>query len=142
MTTSAFKGSQTLFKIGDAASPEVFTTIGEVVSIGALGQKNDLIEVTHMLSTAKEYIGGLPDGVEIAVMCNYLPTNAQQVAAIAKVAAGTTANFKYVMPSGGGSLTFSFAALVLGWQVGPATPNEATHLELTLKVSGSITGPA
>jgi hypothetical protein len=141
MTTTAFKGSQTLLKIGDGVSPEVFTTIGEVTSIGALGQRNDLIEVTHLESTAKEYIGGLPDGLEIAVVCNYKPTHAQQVAAIAAVTAGTSKNFKYTMPSGGGSLTFSFTALVLGWTVGPTTPNEAVHLELTLKISGSITGP-
>ena len=67
MATVAFLGSQTLLKIGNAASPEVFTTIGEVTSIGAIGQRNDLVEVTHMLSTAKEYIGGLPDGQEVEV---------------------------------------------------------------------------
>lgn len=141
MATTAFKGSQTLLKIGDAASPEVFTTIGEVVSIGALGQQNDLIEVTHLESLAKEYIGGLPDGLEIAVVCNYKPTNAQQVALITAVTVGTSKNFKYTMPSGGGSLTFSFAALVLGWNIPSTTPNEAVHLEATLKITGAITGP-
>lgn len=141
MATTAFKGSQTLLKIGDGASPEVFTTIGEVVSIGALGQQNDLIEVTHLESTAKEYIGGLPDGLEIAVTCNYKPTNAQQVALIAAVTVGTSRNFKYTMPSGGGSLTFSFSALVLGWNIPSTTPNEAVQLEATLKITSSVTGP-
>ena len=141
MATVAFKGAQTLIQLGDGASPEVFTTIGEVVSFGALGQRNDLIEVTHLLSTAKEYIGGLPDGVEIPVVCNYIPTNTQQVAMIAKVASGLSANFKYKLPSGGGSLTFSFAALVLGWNLPETTPNTATHVEFTLKITGSISGP-
>lgn len=142
MATSAFIGSQSLIKIGDGASPEVFTTIGEVTTFGALGQRNDLIEATHMLSTAKEYVYGLADGVEIPVETNYLPTNAQQVAALAAQAAKTTKNFKYTLPSGGGSLTFSFSALILGWNVGPTTPNAITKLNLTLKISGSVTGPA
>ena len=142
MATSAFLGSQTLLKLGDAASPEVFTTIGEVVSIGPIAQKKDLVEVTHMLSTAKEFIAGLSDGQEITVVCNYLPTNTQQAALVVAAASVTAAkNFKYVMPSGGGSLTFSFAALVLMSSVGPTTPNTATQVTFGLKITGAITGP-
>lgn len=141
MTTSAFIGSQSLLRIGSGASPDVYTTIGEVVSFGELGQKNDLVEVTHLLSTAKEYIYGLPDGSELTVVCNYLPTNAQQVAALAAQAAKTTKNFNYVMPSGGGSLQFTFAALVIGWGLPEVTPNTPVRLSLTLKISGAITGP-
>jgi hypothetical protein len=140
MSTSAFLGSQTLLKVGDAASPEVFTTIGEVVSIGPIAQKKDLIEVTHMLSTAKEFIGGLSDGQEIEIVCNFLPTNTQQVALITAAASITAAkNFKYVLPTGGGSLTSSFSALVLSSSVGPTTPNTATQVSFGLKVTGAIT---
>lgn len=144
MSTSAYKGSQTTIKIGDGASPEVFTTVAEINNFGELGQANDLIEVTHLLSTAKEYIGGLPDGVEIPIAANYVPNDTAQVAAIAKVASGTTANFKYIYPSGaaGGSKMFTFAALVLAWNIGPTTPNEAVKLNMRLKVSGAITGPS
>lgn len=141
MSTSAFLGSGTLLKIGDGASPEVFTTIGEVTSIGNFGQENDLVEVTHLQSTAKEYIYGLPDGVEVPIACNYLPTNAQQVALLAAQAARTTKNFKLVMPSGGGSLTFSFAALARKWDLN-FTPNDGVKLNAGLKISGAITGPA
>lgn len=142
MATVAALGSQTLFQIGNAASPEVFTTMGEVVSLGAIGQRNDLVEVTHMLSTAKEFIGGLPDGLELDVVCNYIPSNTQQTTAYNKVAAGTVANFRWRMPSGLGSLTFTFSALVIGWTVGPITPNEAYQITFSLKISGSIAGPS
>ncbi len=139
MTTSAFLGSQTLLKLGDGASPEVFTTIGEVVSIGPLAQKKDLVEVTHLLSTAKEFIGGLSDGQEISVVCNFLPTNTQQLALIAAAASVTAAkNFKYVLPSGGGALTSAFSAIVLSSSVGPTTPNTATQVTFGLKISGPI----
>jgi hypothetical protein len=143
MSTSAFLGSQTLLKLGDGASPEVFTTIGEVTNVDPIAQRKDLVEVTHLLSTAKEYIGGLPDGQPINFSCNFLPTNTQQLALLTAAASITTAkSFKYVLPSGGGSLTFSFSALVLGTGVGPTTPNTATKLNVELKVTGSITGPA
>lgn len=142
MSTQAFIGSQTLLKLGDAASPPVYTVIGEVVSIGPLAQSKDLIEVTHLQSTAKEFIGGLSDGQEIEIVCNYIPTNTQQVALW--TAAGTTSAaklFTYTLPSGGGSLTFSFSAIVLSSSIGPTTPNTATQITFGLKVTGSITGP-
>lgn len=140
MSTLAFLGSQSLLQLGNGASPEVFTTIAEVTSIGDFGQENDLIEATHMQSTAKEYIYGLSDGVELPVVVNYIPANAQHVAALAAQAAKTTKNFKLVMPTGGGSLTFSFAALIKGWKL-PFAPNEIVSLNLGLKISGAITGP-
>ncbi len=139
MTTAAFLGSQTLLQVGDGASPEVFTTIGEVVSISPLAQKKDLVEVTHLLSTAKEFIGGLSDGQEITITCNLLQTNAQQVALLLAASTVSTAkNFKYKLPSGGGSLTSTFSAIVLSSAIGPTTPNTATQVTFGVKVSGPI----
>jgi hypothetical protein len=135
----AFLGSQTQLKLGDGASPEVFTTIGYITTIGPLAQKKDLIEVTHMQSTAKEFLGGLSEGQEIEITCNYDPTNTQQVALIAAAATITAAkNFKYVLPPSAGSLTSSFAALVLMSSVGPTTPNTATPITFGIKVTGAI----
>ena len=140
MATTAFLGAGTLLKIGDGASPEVFTTIYEVVSIGDFGQENALIDVTHMQSTALEYIYGLPDGVELPVVVNYNPTNATHVSVLAAQAAKTTKNMKLTLPSGAGSVTFSFAALIKGWKL-PLTPNTAGQMTFNLKISGAITGP-
>lgn len=140
MTTTAFIGSLSQLKIGDGASPEVFTTLYEVVSIGDFGQENDLIDVTHLQSIAKEYIYGLADGVEFAVVVNYNPTNATHVSALAAQAAKTTKNFKFVLPAGGGGLTFSFSALIKGWSM-PTQPNIAQQMSFNMKISGAITGP-
>ncbi len=142
MATSAFLGSQTLLKLGNGASPEIFTTIGEVTSIGPIAQKKDLIEVTHLLSTAKEFIGGLSDGQEVSIEMNYLPNNQEQRALLIAASSVTAAkDFRYVLPSGGSNLTFSFSALVLGSSIGPTTPNTATKFMVTLKITGSILGP-
>lgn len=143
MATSAFIGSQTQLQHGTSASPPVYTTVGEVVSIGALAQKKDLVEVTHLLSTAKEFIGGLSDGQEIEIVCNYVAGNAQQLALL--VAAGTASaaqNFRYTLPATGGGLSYTFAAIVLGSSIGPTTPNTATQISFSLKISGAIAGPA
>ena len=141
MTTTAYLTSGLALKVGDGASPEVFTTIYEVRSIGEIGQENDLIEVTHMQSSAKEFIYGLADGVEFPVSVNYKPTDTTHVALLAAQAARTTKNFKMVEPSGGGSLTWSFSALVKGWHLPAPSPNQERLMTFNLKISGSITGP-
>jgi hypothetical protein len=142
MATSAFLGSLTLLQVGNGLSPQTFTTIGEGVTISPIAQKKDLVEVTHFQSTAKEFIGGLSEGQEITVTCNYIPGNTQQNALIIAAATITAAkDFRYVMPSGGSNLKFSFSALVLGSSVGPTTPNTATQVTFTLKISGAIVGP-
>src|SRR5262245_56275383 len=138
MTTQAFLGSQTLITIGNGASPEVFLTLGEVISFGNLGQENDLLEATHLLSTAKEYIYGLPDGFEIPVVCNWVPADPGQARALLAQSTRVTANFKYKFPTPITPSTFSFAALVRRWEIPETTPNTATHLALTLKISGFI----
>lgn len=140
MSTTAVIGSGTLLKLGNGASPEVFTTIGEVVSIGDFGQENDLIDATHLESTAKEYIYGLADGVEFEIVANYKPTNAQHVAMLAAQAAKTTKNFQLVMPTGLGSLKFDFSALVRSWSI-PFSSNEIIQISWSLKISGAVTGP-
>ena len=46
----ATAGIGTLLQIGDAASPEVFTTIAEVLDISGPGLVSDLVDVTNMSS--------------------------------------------------------------------------------------------
>lgn len=140
MSTEAWKGSQTLLKLGNAASPEVFTTVFEVTSIGEIGQENDLLEATHMLSTAKEYIGGLPDGVEFQVAVNFKPTDTGHLALLTAQSAGTSRNFELVLPAGASSRKFVFSALVKGWRL-PLQPNVVGTMTFNLKITGAIVGP-
>lgn len=42
-------------------SPEVYVTVPQVVSIDGPTASNDEIEVTHLGSSAREFIGALPD---------------------------------------------------------------------------------
>ena len=135
----AYLGAGTLLKIGNAASPEVFNTVSETVAFD-LGEESALEDVTHLESVALEYISKLPDGVQFTATANHIPTNAQQVAMLAARAARTVKNFKVVLPPAVGSLTYSFAALVLGWKLN-FDPNTAVKIVFTCKVTGGITGP-
>lgn len=84
-SSQAKRALGTKLKMGDGASPEVFTAIAEIISIQQQGQKIDLIDVTNMDSEAnangliyREFIGGLADGGELSFSANFIPTNDTQ----------------------------------------------------------------
>jgi hypothetical protein len=140
MATTAQLGSQAMLQVGDSASPPLFTTIYEVVSVGEIGQENDLIEATHLQSLAKEYIYGLADGIEMPIVVNYNPTNPTHIDMKEANTDRTTKHFKLVMPPGMGSKSFTFDAIVKGWRM-PIAPNEIIQMTFNMKISGEIVGP-
>lgn len=139
MTTNAFIGGLTV-KLGDAASPEVFTAIEEVIDFPDMGESNELVDATHFGSNgSKEYIAGLSDGDEITIRCNLLNTgNTQQVAMRTAVKAKATRNFEVVLTDGTNAETYAFAATLLSWKAGP-TIDDRNTMDFTAKISGAIT---
>lgn len=136
--TQAFLGNF-FFKRGDGGSPEAFTTVAEVFEIGGLGESNDLVDTTNFDSAgAREYIGGLADGSEISVSCNYIPGNATQSGAITDAKNKATRNIQVHVEQGSPTTIFAFAAVCLGWTVEPAV-DDKNVLRLTFKISGSVT---
>lgn len=140
-TTSAKIGYGTLLKFGDGTSPEQFTTIAEVRSVGNFGSERAIIDVTNFDSpnTFMEYILAMKDGVEMAIQANFLPGNASQSLAAGMMSFqdnGTAKNFKLVLPGAFG--TFAFAALVRKFEVPSIAPNGAMEVTFTLKVTGTI----
>lgn len=87
--SSAIKSQGTAFALSNEdASTTVygsatFASLGEVSSIGEPSGEAADIDVTHLLSTAKEYIIGLPDNGNMQVGGNYVPTDTGQLVAIA-----------------------------------------------------------
>ena len=78
MATSAVHAQGTFLQKGDGGTPEVFTTIAEVLSISGPSLDSDQIDVTHQSGTGRfrDYIQGLKDGGEITFEINYIPGNA------------------------------------------------------------------
>lgn len=136
--SSAFIAGVT-FKRGDGASPEVFTTVGEVYSISGLGVTNELVDVTNFDSAgSKEYISGLADGAEISLECNHLPANTAQQGLKSDVDNGTTRNIRINITDGTTPKQYDFAVTPLSWAINPS-PDDKNVMAFTLKITGAIT---
>jgi predicted secreted protein len=106
----AFAGQGTELQLGDAGSPEAFTTIAEVTKIQRGGSKMDLVDVTNMDSVGayREKLATLLDGGEISFDANYVPQDVTQQSLQTQFDGRTLSNWKIVLPGGRG--TFSFKA--------------------------------
>lgn len=118
-------------KLGAGSDPIVYTTIAEVLSIGAIGSTAGEVETTHLESTAKDYIGGLPDGGTLEFKVNYLASNTQQNAL--RDGVGTTKNVQVLWSD---TTTGTFALVILGFTRDETTPEG----QLTATISGRISG--
>jgi len=78
--TNAISGVGAKLQLGDGASPQVYTAIGEVLNISGPELSAEQIEVTSLDSTGgyKEYIPGLLDGGTVSIEFNYADGDTQQ----------------------------------------------------------------
>ncbi len=137
MSSSALKSQGMTIGIGDAASPEVFTSITEVNSIDGPGGQANEIDVTDLDSTGKEFILGLQDEGDISLDINYIPANTQHALLRARRASGAIGNFR-ISFTDSPITTWTFAALVKGFSISNAVDGK-TAGSVTLRVSGSVT---
>jgi len=134
---SYLESQGTEFQIGDGASPEVFTKVGEVTDIDGPDGDTPEIDVTNLSSTKREYALGLPAEGNIEISGNWDPDNAQQTALRTAHDNRTVTNFKIVY-SDSPATEDSFAGLV-------KTFNKSTKIDdvvkftATIRVTGDIT---
>lgn len=90
----------TLIKVGDAASPEVFTTIPEVMRLSGPSVRFDLLDVTShdTIGFFREWIPGLADGEKVAISVNWRPSNTIHKSIRVDAYARTLRNIKIVFP--------------------------------------------
>ncbi len=138
MTTSAFVGSVTLKRQDVSGSPITYNEVPEVISISGVGQTNDLVDATHFGSAgSREYIGGLADGAEVTVECNYVANSAEQEGIIADCAAKETGSFQLLVTGSSPNVTFTFSAAYISWSLNPSVDNRNT-ISFTFKISGAV----
>lgn len=139
--TEASIGYGSIFGIGDAASPELFPALAEVVNVTPPSDTVDVIDATHMASPnrTREFIEGLIDPGECSLDLNFIPGGAADDIIQAWKAAGGRKNCRITYPN---DVTWTFAALLTGYE--PAVPvDDKMSATLTLKVTGSyVTGVA
>jgi len=142
--TGALLGIGTQLQRGDAASPEVFTTIAEVTNIGGPTLVAGTVDATNMDSPGgyDEFIAGLKSGGEVPFTLNFIPTEATH-----RVTTGFLAdfnanpqprrNYKLVWPDSPSTL-WSFTAIITA--AGPAIPvDDRITMDVTLRLSGAPT---
>ncbi len=134
--SEAVLGYQTILSRADDASPPQMVAVAEVRNIGSFGSKRSLVEVTHMDSpdSTKEYIMALKDGMEFSVVCNLI-FDGSQTGLIDDHDDSVRRDFEIALPNSLG--TFTFQALVLGWETSP-DPNNALEMTFSFKITGPI----
>lgn len=126
---------------GNGLSPQVFTAVAEVTSFGELGAESSLLDVTHLQSPngSLEYISGMDDGAELALVCNFRPDHATQSYAAGLIhdqVSKTKRDFQAYHPDW--PQVAHFSALVKGYKLGAIEPNVPQKVTFTLKISGGI----
>ena len=137
--TSAAAGVGSAFKLGDAASPEVFTTVAEVLSIGGPDITAEEIEVTSLDSAGgyKEYITGLKDGGTVALEMNWIKSNSQQTSMRDLVDSGTQRNYEIAFSDSPNTVA-AFAGKVTSFSMS-ADPGSQLKASMSVRISGAVT---
>ena len=136
MTTSAMVTEGITIQRGDGASPEVFTTIGELTDFDGPSGQAAVIDATHFQSTGKEKVIGLPDEGQFTVSGNYVQANAAQAGLITDRNARTLRNFKITFTDSPATV-WTFAAYVLNFSVSGAV-DDKIPFSVTLEISGLV----
>lgn len=131
MATNAKLGAGSSLKLGDGASPQVFTTIAEVLRCGSIGVTAAEIEVTNLSSTTKEYIGALLEGATVEFQLNFVGGTQQNAL---RDGVRTTKDFRMQFSD---NTQAAFSMVILGFMRDETTPES----QLTATVNGRITGP-
>ena len=124
------------FQRGDAASPEVFTTVDGLVNIGEVGVERSLIDTTDLASTIREWKGAIPDGAEIDLDFQYDAT-AQQSGLKSDLDANTVRNFQINVQDSPVKV-FAFQGLVISWKISNPI-DQVVPLSVRVKITGSLT---
>ena len=131
--TSAVLGANSYFKLGSGASPQVYTTVAEILTIGAVGSVASEVDVTNMDSTAMEYISGLKDGASLEINFNFLAGNTQHEAL--RDAVETTVAIQVVWSD---ASTADFLWVVLGFNRDEQAPTDQLKATVTGRITGDI----
>lgn len=143
MPSKATIGLATTLSIGNGASPEVFTLVGEIKTINQSGRQVATEDVTNMQSTAREFIPTLVDSGTYDIAGNYSSSDGGQQAMETAFSTLVNHDFKLQLPisAKAGQTTvgdlFAFSALIQELDYTFAV-DKAISFTAKLKVSGAI----
>ena len=124
-----------------AVSPSVYAAIEQVVSITGPDGSANLIDVSHLGSTRKEYLQGLADNGSISLECNFTGGTEQMLLYDMFNTTADAEEFKLEIPSTSAKTnfyTFTFLAVVSKWSLSSKVDDKVT-LNITLQTTGGVT---
>ena len=127
----------TTFGRGDGASPEVFTTVAQVVAIGEVGTDRSLIDVTNLSSTLREYLVDIADGQEMQLELQADLNDAQHTGLRSDVDAGVAKNYRVTFPTSP-AVTATITGIPRNWTVTNVSQGQALGIRFLLKPTASI----
>src|SRR5436189_3807579 len=105
--SNAVIANGTTLRVGDGGSPETFTSVAEVVDAEQPSAVAGEIDVTHLLSAAKEFKAGLRDFGTANVTFNVNIGNPLQQQIEDDAATGVIRNYRIVYPDAVNGIAFS-----------------------------------
>lgn len=131
MATSAMLGAGSSIEVNDGAGA-TYVAFAEVISLSSPSTELPEVDVTHLASTAHEYIPGLRDNSEFDFQQNYTIANLTRNKALE----GVSKLWKIKYTDVG---TISFAGFVKKTAVDAVTPEAEVSMTTTVRVTGAIT---
>jgi hypothetical protein len=132
-------GNDFTFQIGSPnPNPTSWANFCAVTDTGQIGESSPQIDVTTLCDDARAYRGGLADGAQISLKCNYIQGDTATRALYAAYKSRTNQNFRLKVDETTPEEYFQFAASVLGWNV-TAPVGAKSEVTFTLKISGGVT---
>jgi hypothetical protein len=115
----------------------VYTTIPEIKSFSGPGGSATIIDVTDLLSTAKEKRMGLPDEGQLQFTINYIPDNAVHQGLRDDRMDRVERDFRITFTDSSPKTKWDFSAFVSGFSVSGAVDN-VVEAQVTLEITGAI----
>ena len=140
MSTSALSSQGTTLQMSPTGSPQVFSTVPEIVSISGPSGSAQEQDASDLSSTAKEYKFGLKDHGEISLDMNYIPDNTVH----ASVRTAFTENpptprlWRLTFTDTAPAKIWEFQAYVKGFSVS-AGVDQILKVAVTLRITADIT---
>ena len=124
-------------RVGDGASPNVYTSIAGVVSCSGPSGSRQVIDVTTLASTGREKQVGIPDYGQVTFELIYDGDQATNTSLYDDFQNGTLRDFQLVFSDSPEEI-FSFAAYVLAYSY-TANIDDVVRASVTLEIDGPVT---
>lgn len=134
MATNAKIGAGSELRLGDGASPQVYTKVADITNVGPVGQTAAEVEVTPIDALEREYIGGLKEGNSVSITANYVASNADHKTF--RDGVGTTHPLEIAWADGE-SARFNFVQT--SFERGETTAEGVLTATIEGRISGAIT---